>query len=200
MGLGDLFPSGIGGMSGGSIMTLVWVIAIALISITAIGFMIWWVRKQKKWNLKVEFKLIRSDGKLIDAEWGKGCFDGTRGAVFIQRKGMKPCPMKPFDIKRFIQGRSNILTVEQIGVKDYRPVLPESFTLMVDDKTKEEASIMNMRIDTSESQAWRNSFERDAKSTYSIVSILREFAPFIGIALVIFLWGIQLMIVLTKLR
>jgi len=46
--------------------------------------------KKKNWNLDVEFKIPRSDGRLTFAEWGRGNYDDKRGCVFVKRKGKKP--------------------------------------------------------------------------------------------------------------
>ena len=144
------------------------------------------VYKKRKWFLNVEFKIPRSDGKFMNAEWGKGTYDAERGVVFVKRSGKKPVPMKPFDIKRYLQG-TDILTVVQIGIEDYRPVLQDSYIEMEDEQTGEEAALIKAKIDTSESKAWRSSFEREAKAAYSIIGLLHQYAHFVGFGILFFM-------------
>jgi hypothetical protein len=170
-----------------------------------------WYRKQ--WNIKVEFKIPRginflNSGDLLDntrvqgivnAEWGKGSYDAKKGTVWVKRKGKKKVAMKPFDVKKYLQG-DNILSVVQVGVEDYRPVLTESYLDMIDETTGEEAALLKIKIDTSESKAWKNSFERESKNAYSITNLLKENAHWIAIGLVIFLWGIQFLVLYNRMK
>ncbi len=187
-------------------VTIVWIIIAFFVLIIIIGLFYWLYSRKRLWNLDVEFKIPRSDGKLINAEWGKGGYNAKKGVVYLKRPGfMTPKnKMKPFDIKKYIQGQK-ILTVIQVGSGDYKPVLPDSFIElkedepMRDEKTGEikldkdgkpiyqEATIMNIKIDTSEDKAWRDSFERQAKATYSITSLLHEYAQYIGWGIIMFM-------------
>jgi len=170
-------------------------------AIIIIGGIIWFVYRKKIWNLDVEFKIPRSDGRLINAEWGKGSYNTKRGVVFVKRKGIAKCPMKPFDIKKYLQG-SKTLTVVQVGVKDFRPVLNESWMEMIDEEPLredngeiikgedgkpiyEKAALMKIKIDNSEDQAWADQFERSAKATYSVMNLLKEYLPYIGVAIIL---------------
>ena len=113
----------------GSIIGLIMLLIIfgiaTLAVIGIIGLLIW---NKKRWNLKVEIKLPRSNGKIINGEWGKGYFHSKQGVVYIRRPGfMQPkIPLKIFDPKRYLQG-TDLLTVIQLSPLDYRPVRPESF-------------------------------------------------------------------------
>lgn len=187
MALGDLFGGLGGNLLGGGIMKLIVMMGVLMLILGGI-FLIFFMmyKNKKKWFLKVEFKIPRSDGRIINAEWGKGTYDAKRGVVFVKRHKKKPVAMKPFDVKRFLQG-SDLLTVVQVGIEDYRPVLQESYLDMVDDQTGEEAAIMKARIDTSESKSWKQSFEREAKNAYSIQSLLQQYASYIGFGILFFM-------------
>jgi len=209
---GGILPGGLGIM--GILGTIFWV---ALIAVPALGLIIgffWWIHRKKKWNLDVEFKLPRSDGKLVDAEWGRGCFNTKRGVVLLKRKRKKAIPMKPFKIGKFLQG-SRTLTVIQIAPETYIPVLNHSWIEMENDKplrndkgklirdesgkpVYEKAALMKIRIDNTESKAWKNAFEREAKAAYSITSLLERYAPYIGIAMILVFNFIGFAILWTK--
>lgn len=197
MALGDLFGGMFSNMFGGGLITLFVYMALGVFGIGAIGGLFaYLVYQRKKWFIKVEFKIPRSDGRIMNAEWGKGSYNARQGVVHVKRKGKKPVPMKPFDVKRYLQG-NDLLTVVQIGIEDYRPVLPESFIEMIDDRTGEEAAYLKVKIDTSESKAWRQAFERDAKNAYSIATLFQQYAQYIGFGILFFmifvgfaiLWG-----------
>jgi hypothetical protein len=182
---------------GGNLATLALYLLLAMGLVIVFGVIIFYLWKRKKWNLFVEFKIPRSDGRFVDAEWGKGSYNAVRGVVYVKRKGLKKSPMKPFDIKKYIQGK-NILTVVQRGVNDYLPVMVDSWIEMQDDETGEEASLLESTTDMSESRAWRIGFERSAKSIYSITSLLDKYAVPISIGLIMVLWAIQFIIIYMK--
>lgn len=199
-------PAGFGEFIGGfgfggiNIMSAITITFVSIVAVLIIGAIIFFFNSKKKWNLKVEVKLPRSDGRFYSAEWAKGSYNSKNGVVWVKRKGMKKCACKPFDIKRYLQGSDNILTVIQVGPEDYRPMLPESFDTLKDDETGEEGCVMNFLTDTTESKAWKNSFEREAKSAYSINTWLKENGAWIAIGLVIFLWGLQFIIMYMKIK
>lgn len=188
---------GLGGSGG--LTTLITAIVIGVIVLILGGSAIYLFYKKSLWNLDVEFKFMRSDGTLVTAEWGKGMFDVKRGVVFIKRKikGTKKVPMPPFDVKRYLQG-SKILTVMQVGIEQYVPVLPESFLEMIDSETGENAALMKFKVDLTESRAWRNQFEREAKQAYTILGLLQQYANFIGIGLILMMQLIGFAILYTR--
>lgn len=197
-GLGDIFgsigidPTG-GGLLDVGLAILIGATALALVG----GFIYFFFVKRKNWNIKVELKIPRDvreneDGEItgsINKEWGKGYYNPKQGVVMIKRKGKRPVPMKPFDIKRYLSA-SGILTVIQVGLEDYRPVLDESYLELVDDKTGEEAALIKIKTDISGSKSWRNQFERDAKATYSIMNFLQQHGEKL-------IWGLIIMIILV---
>lgn len=209
--IGDLFGSiGIGGGTGGGFLNSIIIMFFGALILGLCVFGLWWfIKKRKAYNIKIEFKIPRNiksirqrDGAIriegtLNKEWGVGFYDGKKGVVFVKRKKKKPVPMKPFDVKRFLSD-SNILTVIQVGIEDYRPVLDESYIEVIDDKTGEEAALLKARIDTSESKSWKNSFEREAKLTYSIKNWVSEHGGLIAMGIVLLMNLVGFAIVLSK--
>lgn len=175
----------------GLIMILFVVGIVVLILFGGLGLIIW---NKKRWNLKVEIKLPRSDGKIINGEWGKGYFNSKHGVVYIVRPGFwqPKIPLKIFDPKRYLQG-TDLLTVIQLSPVDYRPVLPISFqeynVEYTNDKTGEvtmvKEAVMNMECDTGASKAWQTAFDAAAKKAYSLQSFMNQFQTPIAIAIVL---------------
>jgi len=211
MGLGEIFSKiGIGGGSGNSFFTNSLYILVGSIIIILCAVAIWWFfKKRKQYNIKVEVKIPRNikqikykDGSVrtigtLNKEWAKGFYNAKQGVVYIKRKGKKPVPMKPFDIKQFLS-TENILTVLQIGIEDYRPVLDESYIEVVDSETGEEGALIRAKIDTSESKSWKNSFEREAKLTYSIKNWVSEHGAMVAMGLVLLMNLIGFSIVISR--
>lgn len=207
----ELFGSiGFGGSGSGGFMSNIVIILIGTMVLAICGGGIWWlVYKRKNYNIKVEFKIPRNikvfhkrDGSYkisgtLNKEWGKGFYNGKKGVVFVKRKGKKPIPMKPFDIKRFLSS-GNILTVIQVGIEDYRPIVDDSYIEVIDDETGEEAALINARIDTSESKSWKNSFERDAKTAYTIKNFLGEHGALVAMGLVLLMNLVGFAIVIAR--
>lgn len=216
---------GVGPATSTVVWTVVW-ITIVIFIIIGIGLLIWWGIKRKKWNLKVEIKLTRSDGKITNGEWGKGFYDSRRGVVMIKRpyKGSRPIPMKIFDVRKYMQG-SDLITVIQVGAEDYRPILNESWTKhdveyvdetkpkkdkdgnpMVDKEGKPiyhttlvKESILNIQTDTGKNKAWRVAWEEAAKNAYTIRSFLKQYQAPISIGIVVVCCFIGFAILWTKL-
>ena len=113
------------GSSVGLLVLIGFVMLAFLVIFASIMFLIF---NKKKWNLKVEIKLPRSNGQIVNSEWGRGFFSSKRGVVYIRRPGLlqPKIPLKIFDPKRYLQGADTI-TVIQLSPVDYRPVLPQSF-------------------------------------------------------------------------
>lgn len=215
MALGDLFGSMpfIGGnSSGGGVLGLLNLAMIVIGTFVVIGGIVFYFWKRSQWNIKkVYFKIPRDvkylsgDDEIdidkiqcsIDKETGKGQYDTKRGVVFLKRKGKKKVPMKPFNIAKYLQADGS-LEVVQIGADQYLPVIPQSYTLCQDTQTGERSILVNLNADKSESKAWKESFERNAKQAFSIVNLLQQYQVPIMIGLVIVLWGIQLLILYNK--
>lgn len=189
------FDETITAITSGTSGTLLWVIIIVgfivgFLILGGGGFLLW--NFKKRYNLRAEIKLPRSDGLITQAEWGKAEFNAKRGVVFLKRKGMRRIPIKVFDIKKYLQG-SDLLTLIQVGPEDYRPVLNHSWsetqTVYVDDETgKEEIqkeAIMNIRVDTGLNKAWKSAYDISAKRAYSIQSFLSQFQTPIAIGIVV---------------
>lgn len=153
-----------------------------------------WFYMRRRWTLKVEIKLPRSDGRIIMSEWGKGYYNSKRGVVFIKRPGWKggTAALKIFDVRRYLQG-SDTLTVVQLSPDEYRPVLPKSFlehdVTYVDDKTGEhkiqKEAILDIEVDYGKNKAWRAAFEEASKQAYSLSTFFTQFQTPIAIAIVL---------------
>ncbi len=184
-----------GAIPSGSVVGLIFLLliigTIALIVVGGFGFIIW---NKKRWNLKVEIKLPRSNGTIVNGEWGKGYFHAKRGVVYIKRPGkfQPKIPLKIFDPKRYLQG-TNLITVIQLSPTDYRPVLPKSFLEYDLEYTDTETgkvttykeSVLNIKCDTGHSKAWQVAFDAAAKRAYSLQSFMQQFQTPIAIAVVV---------------
>jgi hypothetical protein len=190
----NLVPTVTGAVSTG--ISFMWYIALGMGILIFIGVIFAILYFKKRWNLDVEFKLTRNDGRITNAEWGKGYYDSKKGVVFVRRPTMskfsKGIAIKIFDIRRYLQGDS-IVTVLQVGPEDFRPVLNDSWTSHVetytDDKTGEvkevKESILNIKVDSGLNKAWKSSWDSAAKHAYSIQSFLTQFQTPIAIGIVI---------------
>ena len=190
----SLVPKAQSFLSGG--ISIVWYVVLGIIVLGLLATIVGIFYFRKRWNLQVEFKLTRNDGRITNAEWGKGLYDSKKGVVFVRRPTMgkfsKGIPIKIFDIRRYLQGDS-IITVLQVGPEDFRPVLNDSWTEHVetykDDKTGEiievKESILNIKVDSGLNKAWKSSWDAAAKNAYSVKSFLQQFQVPISIGIVV---------------
>jgi len=211
MAFGELSISGVLGSFGGTLRSIVMVIIFLFVTLVILGIIFWVFYFRRKWNLKVEFKIpraikdLRGQGELeecpvggiVNSEWGKGAFNVKRGVCWVKRKGRRASAISPFDIGKFVQG-NNTLTVVQVSADKYIPVLPESYLNLIDDTTGERAILLEIRANTTESRAWRTSFERESKATYSIINLLAQYATYFGIGIILFMNFVGFAILYTK--
>lgn len=217
----------IGNVTSGGMTTmtiLIWILVAVGIITAVIGTIFFFVWRKRRWNLKVEIKLIRSDGAIVNGEWGQGFYDSKKGVVMIKRPGGKPIPMKIFDTRRYMQG-SDLITVIQAGPEDFRPVLNKSWSkhsIYIDDetrpvmdengnlivdqnnkqiyhKTEIKESVINMQTETGKNKAWKAAWEEAAKNAYTIRSFLREHAAAVSVSVVVISCFVGFAILWTKL-
>jgi len=164
-----------------------WIIGgiIALVVLGAMGAFAWWAYKRKKWNLRVEVKLPRSDGKIINSEKARGHYSVKEGIVDIKRKGLKAIGMQPFDVRKYLQGE-NFLEVEQIGPEQYIPVHPKSYLEMEDEDGKKHA-VLDIEADIPKRKTWRNYFERVAKDRFTLAGFLAKYGQVVAFGIIIFI-------------
>ena len=190
----SIIPKATSAISGG--ISIIWYVFLGLVILIMLAVIIGLFVFKKRWNLDVEFKLTRNDGRITNAEWGKGYYDSKKGVVFVRRPGMgrfsKGVAIKIFDIRRYLQGTS-VITVIQVGPEDFRPVLNDSWTehieLYKDDTTGEvvevKESILNIKVDSGLNKAWKSSWDSAAKNAYSIRSFMSQFQTPIAVGIVI---------------
>lgn len=192
-------------------ISIIWYVIIGIVILVLIAIIILFFYFKKRWNLDVEFKLTRNDGRITNAEWGKGYYDSKKGVVFVKRPNMGKfsggIPIKIFDIRRYLQG-SFIMTVIQVGPEDFRPVLNDSWTEHIetykDPKTGEikevKESILNIKVDSGLNKAWKSAWEAAAKNAYSIRSFFTQFQTPIAIGIVIICCFVGFAILYSKIH
>lgn len=207
---GEMIGS-LGGFGGGSgLLTTGLIMIIGASVLTICGFGLWFfLKKKRNYNIKIEVRVPRNIKRIItqdgyeeivgtiNKEWAKGFYDANKGVVFIKRNKKKPVPMKPFDIKQYLS-TGNILTVMQIGIEDYRPILDESYIEVEDADSGEQGVLLRTKIDTSESKSWKNTFEREAKLTYSIKNWLAEHGGLVAMGIVLLMNLVGFAIVISR--
>ncbi len=175
---------------GSSILTWVIIIVIGLIVLSVLTCVGIWAYKRKKWNLRVEIKIPRSDGKLTLSENAKGHYAVHEGIVDIKRKGLKAIGMKPFDVREFLQG-SNFLEVMQVGPTEFIPIHPDSYEKIkvMDEETKEwkKHIVMDLVANLDKRKTWKNYMERSAKNRFTIAGFLDKHWRSIELGIIIFI-------------
>ncbi|MHA2019047.1 MAG: hypothetical protein ACTSXY_12335 [Promethearchaeota archaeon] len=175
---------------------------VILITLGVIGGVALWAKKRKKWNLRVEIKLPRSDGKLINSEKAKGYFDTKNGFVSLKRKGLNPIDMKPFNVNKYLQG-TNYLEVIQIGPDDFIPVLPKSYTIIYKSDAIEgeqnKFGLLEIYGDLGERKQWASNAAESALNRFTLKSFLKRHEFAISIMIIMFGLFIGFAIVLSQL-
>lgn len=179
MGITDNLMSTFTGAGTMAVFIITGVIIIFLL--LALG--VWMFVYKKRWNLKVEFKMVRSDGRIIIPEWGKGRYDATNGVIYLKRKRKRAEAVKAKKIEKYLQGNNTLTAVGNTG--NWRLVIPDSYLDVVDDETGEEARIVNLRADTKEDKSWATNFERTAKQTFTVNSFMSQYGRALEIGFIV---------------
>ena len=176
------------------------VIGVAIIFVfVCIGGGVWfWKWKQKQWYLKIEFKMPRSDGRGVIAEQGKGYYDTNNGTLWVKRVGKKKEDIKAVDMRKYLQGEDIITLVGSSG--NWKPVIVESFTQLIDEETGEEAHIMNIKVNMRNDKPWAITAERKHKGVWTVEKIWHEFGYIIlfGINTFLVILGLGVLYYLLK--
>lgn len=179
----DVFGSAFETLRGLGFWSLI-VIGIIIVLALIVGGVIVWRQQKRKWYLKIEFKMIRSDGKIIVPEWGKGFYDSKKGILWVKRNKLRKEYIKATDLKLYLQGQDTITVVGNSG--NWKPIIPDSFIEVIDNETGEEASMMSVRVDMREDKPWAVQTERMLEDAFSIASFWNSIKDYLGWGLVIF--------------
>ncbi|HEA46180.1 MAG TPA: hypothetical protein ENH99_00140 [Candidatus Pacearchaeota archaeon] len=189
-----------------SIGEIVWGIAkwfiLGAIVLIVLGAVIWglvWYFQRKKYFLKVSVKLPRSGGSIF-GEMAKGHYDVKAGIVDIKRKGVKPVAMKPFDLRRFLQG-DNFLEVLMLSPTDFIPIDPNSYTIVTEkyinnsgEEVKTKHSVFEIVTDNLKRKTWKNYTERATKARFTLVGFLDQHWRAIELGILVFIIFIGFMV------
>jgi len=193
--------SRVGGYLGIAGKWVVWGFVILIILGIFIGIAVW-AKRRKKWNLRVEMKLPRSDGKMINSEKAKGYFDTKNGFVSLKRKGLTPIDMKPFNVNKYLQG-TNYLEVLQVGPDDFIPILPKSYTIIEKEKVKEgeqrKFALLQIQGDMGERKQWASNASAAAMNRFTLKSFLNKHQFAISVVIIMFGLFVGFAIVLSQL-
>lgn len=192
------------GVGGKALTFIIWGVVILAALGIVIGLIVWSYRR-KKWNLKIIVKLPRA-GQLIFGEFAKGHYDVIEGIVDIKRKRLKPVGMKPFDVKKFLQG-DKILEVMQVAANDFIPIDPQSYHILnmewIDEHGKkhqfEKALFKVVTDDTLKRKTWKRYMERAAKNRFTLTGFLDKHWRAIELSIIMLMLFIGFSVVLMRL-
>ena len=163
------------------------VIGIAILAI--LGGVGIWAAKKKKWNLRVEIKIPRSDGLIVNSEKAKGHFDVAEGVVSIKRSRLAPNEMKPFNVNKYVQG-DKYLEVLQVGPDDFIPILPKSYTTIINTNAKDgeqkKFALLEIEGDLGSRRQWAFHASKNAKNRFTLKGFMDKYQFAIQMAIILF--------------
>ncbi|KKL19035.1 hypothetical protein LCGC14_2469510, partial [marine sediment metagenome] len=115
------------------------------------------------------------------------------GFVDIKRKKCKPVAMKPFDVRRFLQGE-NVLEVLMLSPTDFIPIDPKNYMKVTEEYTDNEGnkqtqkySVFDIVTDNLKRKTWKNYTERIAKSRFTLAGFLDQHWRAIELGILVFI-------------
>jgi len=178
------FGTTIGGMTLSTVKVL-GIAAIVLIVVVGAIILSVWLYKRKKWNLRLEVKLPRSDGQLILSDKAKGYWDAENGWIVLKRKGYRKVATHPIDPKKWLKGR-DFATLIQVGPEDFIIADENSYTLVTDEQTGKKIALMDIIADVGKRKTWKNYTERQGKKAFTLKGWAEQHQFAIALAVVIF--------------
>jgi len=169
---------------GGNLITYSILTIVGLIVLCILGGVGIWAYRRKKWNLRIEIKIPRSDGRFVSSEKAKGHYNIIDGVVDVKRKGVKTVSMKPFDVRKYLQGE-NFLEVIQLSPNHYVPVLPQSYFILDDAGNK--VALMNIEADIDKRKTWKLYAERTGKNRFTLKGFLDKHWRAIEMGIIVFI-------------
>ncbi len=144
-----------------------------------------WKYQKNKWYLTVGLKMPRDGSKTIVAEMARGLWYPRKATMWVKRKGLFGSKffVKMDDISKYLQG-SDFIELIGSGI-DWKPILYQSYTTMVNEETGQEASIMKYRMNFAKDKAWAIAAEREFIDTFSLSDVFNKLKDYIGWGLVI---------------
>ena len=148
-----------------------------------------WQWKRKKWYLSVSLKMPRDGGRTINSEIAKGYWDAREATLWVKRQGMfgQKFHVKLDDAREYLQG-GEVIELLGSGV-NWKPILPQSYLTVINDKTGQEASVMKYSMDFTQDKHWAISSERSLVNTFSLSDVFSKLKDYIG-------WGLVIAIVI----
>jgi len=189
-----------GGYLGTAAVWIVWLVIISAAVGLAVGAL-FWNKRRKKWNLRVEIKLPRSDGNLVNSEKAKGYFDTKNGFVSLKRKGLSAIDMKPFNVSKYLQG-GNYLEVLQVGPDDFIPILPKSYTVITKvnavEGEQKKFCLLEIQGDIGERKQWASNAAESALNRFTLKSFFKRHEMAITLTIVLIGMAIGFAIILSQ--
>ena len=191
---GGLFGS-LGGQGSGvasaisTFQTIIMWAIIGLVACTVIGIVAWKRYDNKKYNIKLQIIVPRSDGRVVNWYEGVGAFSKSRrvgGATsfLIKRKGFSRCEIPP-PRSDFIIAPNNTLLLAQKGIDDYEPIMPRDLSKV---RTKEGVfPILSLKAINQDATAWGFDIEETAKQRFTFSSLWEKYQMMITMMTFVFI-------------
>jgi len=177
---------------GGNLISIIIKLLAGVLTISVIGFLLYWRQKSKIFNIPVTIWIPRSDGKITDEISAKGGFFKTKqqGGGYIssfrlKRKGTPTIDIPP-PSSRFLVGLSRKLYLVQKGIDDFEPVLPESFRY-VRTASGKKIAVINLNCINQDATAWSEDFSENARKRFTLHRFWEKYKDFIQITIFIFI-------------
>jgi hypothetical protein len=153
---------------------------LVLVALFAGFFIIRYFLTKKNWNLNVWIKIPRANG-LMMYERAKGRFDTRAGIVDIKRKKLKPVGMKPFDVREYLQGSTN-MEVMMLSPTEFIPIIAKSYEIVENGGHKH--IVANITTDLGKRKVWKDYFERSSKARFTLEGFMAKHQFAISIVII----------------
>lgn len=184
------FFGGIGGMMN-TFMTIIIGLIIFLVVSSIAGFIVWKKIQNKKFNIPLIIITPRSDGKVVEINYGVGGYFKSKrvGGITsfrVKRKGIGVVEIPP-PPSSFLSSPGRTLLLAQKGVDDYEPVMPSELNYVDTFDGEERVPILKLKAINQDATAWAFDNEETAKRRFTFMSIWDKYQQIITMMIFIFI-------------
>ena len=149
------------------------------------------MKERKSFNIPCTIIIPRSNNTTQDIVHAKGGYFKTKpvGGITVfrlKRKGVGTIELPP-PSSRYLMGFNRELYLIQKGMDDFEPVMPDSFTNVIEESTGRKLAVVNLRCINQDATAWKFDNEENAKMRFTFHSFWEKYKDMIQITIFIFI-------------
>ena len=190
-----MLPEGMSfGGIGGSLQTFKYLLGGLLLFVvlsSIIGFFVYRRLQKKKFNIPLIIITPRSDGKVVEINYGMGGYDKSKrvggiSSFKVKRPGIGVVEIPP-PPSSYLSSPNRTLILAQKGIDDYEPVMPNYLAYVDTDDGEYQVPILKLKCINQSATAWQCDNLESAKRRFTLASVWEKYQVMITLMTFVFI-------------